>query len=110
MNPITIQSVDGVQFQIVDGRLLETGNNLNRNTSIAAIGKILRGYKSTKTRTAYVNTKNVRVYYAKGIGFAYSVPVNPNGTSNLSIGCVQFAGKNAQTLRRQALKSSKVLA
>jgi hypothetical protein len=113
MNPIL--STDNVPFVIKDGKLFERVG-LYRFTSLAAIGKTLRRYKTTKPVSINA-TKNVRVYYGPEnnsrthtSSYAYNVPVNVNGTTTLSIGCVQFKGVAAQTLRRAALRSSKVLA
>lgn len=114
MNPIVITSTDGVRHEVRNGKLVEIGY-YSRTVNLSAIGKILRKYKTTKA-VPYYQQKNVRIFYgdkavapSKGSAFAYAVPVKPNGPLELNIGCVEFTGYNAQTLRRQALKNSKVL-
>lgn len=102
-------------FSIVNGKLVESSlaGGYGRTITLSTLGKILRGYKTTKQRS-FNKLKSIRVYYGIALRtkpeFAYSVKVGVNGTKNLSIGCVTFKGKNALALRAAALKSSKVLA
>jgi hypothetical protein len=116
MKPII--STDNVKYNFVDGKLIENMNSfigLGRRFNLAALGKILRGYKTTK-RLKFDDQKRIRIfyslsYYGKGMSpFAYVVPVGVDGPDRLSIGCVTFAGADAKKLRRVALENSKVLA
>jgi hypothetical protein len=106
----TIFSTSDIQYTIVNGKLVESslGAGMGRNIKLATLGKILRGYKTTKQRQ-YESQKGIRVNYAMR-GYALTVRVAVNGPNRMSIGCVGFDGNDAKTLRKAALKSSKVLA
>lgn len=105
----TIYDCNDTPFTISGGKLTQgVSHGPGRQINLTTLGKILRGYKTTKFR-AYNDQKCIGVSL-KGGGFIYAVKVSPGGLKSLSIGCVEFLDRNAATLRRAALKSSKVTA